>query len=283
MKHASPSLLAAAALIFTASVASPAFAVRSWVLPSSTTLSGPNAWIAVDAATSDQLYIPNLRPLRLDSIEVLDSDGQPVTPQNALVSKFRSTFDVQVTKPGTYRISAVTADVVASYTADGAVKRFRGSAQEFARQVPAGAADLRQVRTLGRFETFVTRDKPTAAVFRTTGAGLEMVPVTHPADIVAGEAARFRFVLDGKPAAGLEVLFARGGDTWKTDPHEIKARTGADGVVSVTLPEGGMWWMSATHQAGETGRGPGPGSPPQPLAGDGYSATYTATVEAHLP
>jgi uncharacterized GH25 family protein len=35
--------------------------------------------------------------------------------------------------------------------------------------------------------------------------GLEMVPITHPNDLVAGEPARFRMMLDGKPAGNLEA------------------------------------------------------------------------------
>jgi uncharacterized GH25 family protein len=284
--------LLATAVLAAVCVPGTALAVRNWVTPSSTVLSGANAWITVDAATSDQLYFPNLRPLRIETIEILDSEGQPVAPVNGTTGKFRSTFDLQLTKPGTYKIAAVTHDVIASWTADGAVKRFRGTAQEFVKQVPADAADLRTVRNLGRYETFVTRDKPTTTVFKATGKGLEMAPITHPADVVVGEPARFRFLLDGKPAAGLDVEFARGGDLWKANPHDIKAKANVEGIVTVTLPEGGIWWMNAFHQTGETGRGSppagprAPGAPPppaQPLAGDGYSAGYTATVEVQLP
>lgn len=282
--------LAAAALIAIVAPGS-AHAVHNWVLPSTMVLSGDNAWITVDAATSDHLYQPNLRPLRLEAIQVVDSEGQSVTPLNGITGKFRSSFDVQLTKPGTYKISATTNDVIASYTADGAVKRFRGTGDDFTRQVPAGAADLKTVRTLGRFETFVTRDKPTTTVFKTTGVGLEMAPVTHPADVVAEEPASFRFLLDGKPAAALEVTFRRGGDNWKTDPYDLKVKTDAQGLVKVTLPEPGFWWIGATYRTGDDGRGPppgprAPGAPPppaQPLAGDGYSALYSATIEAQMP
>lgn len=282
-------LLAAAALGAAILVPAAAQAARSWVLPSSTVLSGNNAWISVDAASSDELYIPSLRPLPLASIQVLDSEGQVVAPLNPSTSKLRSTFDVQLTKPGTYKIASVTTAMMASWTQDGAVKRFRGTDEDFAKQVPAGAVDLKTIKSVSRNETFVTRDEPTTQALKTTGQGLELIPVTHPSDVVVGEAASFRLTLDGKPAAGLEVQLLRGGDHWKAKPAEIKVKTGPDGAFKVTLPEGGIWWINASVRTGETGRGPGPGGPggpqgpAQPLAGDGYGASYTATIEAQLP
>lgn len=267
-----------------------AYAAKSWVLPSTTVLSGPNAWVTFDAATSDELYSPNLRPLGLETIQIIDADGQTVDPQSPAQGKFRSTFDLLLSKPGTYKIASTSNQVIASWTENGEVKRFRGTDADFAKQVPAGATDLKTIRTLARSETFVTRDEPTDAAFKSSGQGIELVPVTHPSDVVVGEAARFRLLLDGKPAAGLEVILNRGGDRWKAKPAQISVKTGADGAFTVTLPEGGVWWMSASHQAGLTARSAGgpprpgaPAQPPQPLAGDGYSASYTATVEAQLP
>jgi uncharacterized GH25 family protein len=185
---------------------------------------------------------------------------------------------------------------MASWTENGEVKRFRGSADDFAKQVPAGAADLKTIKMASRNETFVTRDKPSTVALAPTGKGLELVPVTNPTDVVATEPATFKFVLDGKPAADLEVTFIPGGARWRATPGEIKVKTGADGAVKFTLPEAGMYWVNATVRSGETGRGPGgpgmggpggPGAAPQgpatPLAGNGMSASYTAVIEAQRP
>lgn len=296
-------LLAAAAIAATVLTPIAAQAAVNWVLPSTTTVAGDRSWVTVDAATSDQAFSPNLRALPLDTIQIFDAEGQAVTPQTASQGRLRSSFDIQIAKPGTYKIASVSTAIIASWTENGEVKRFRGTGADFAKQVPAGAADLKTVRTLSRYETFVTRDNPTTEVFKTTGEGLEMVPVTHPADIVAGEAASFRFLLDGKPAAGLEVVLKRGGDFWEAKPPELTLKTGADGGLKVTLPKSGVWLISASYRTGDTGRpapggpppaggpggppGPGgPGAPPrpaQPLAGDGYGANYSATIEAQIP
>jgi uncharacterized GH25 family protein len=275
---------------------------RAWMVPSFTVLSG-DAWVTVDAAISNELFYADHRAMRLDGVVVYGPDGSVDKLQNSATGQYRSTFDVQLTKPGTYKIASASSSVTASWTQDGQVKRFRGSADDFAKQVPAGAADLKTIKGFNRNETFVTRDAPTDTVLKPTGKGLELVPVTHPNDLVAGEAATFKFLLDGKPVADLDVAFAPGNSRYRATPGDFKVKTGADGSFKVTFPEAGMYWMNATVRTGETGRGPGgpgggmggpgpgaPGAAPggaqapaTPLAGNGLSASYTATLEALRP
>lgn len=268
-----------------------ASAHRGWIVPSATVLSG-DVWVTFDAAISNELFYPDHNAMRLDGLVVTAPDGAIDKLQNGATGKYRSTFDVALTKPGTWKIGSATQSVMASYTENGEVKRFRGSPEDFAKQVPAGAADLKTIRSFNRNEAFVTRDKPTTEVFKPTGKGLELVPITHPNDLVAGEAASFKFLVDGKPAADLDVTIAEGGSRYSPRP-DMKIKTDADGVVKFTLPEAGMYWINATVRTGATpGRGPGPGGPggmggqqrpATPLAGDGYSASYTATLEAQRP
>jgi uncharacterized GH25 family protein len=279
-----------------------ASAHRGWLLPSFTVLSGDGSWVTVDAAISNELFYADHNPMRLDAVVVTAPDGSVEKIQNALTGKYRSTFDVQLAKAGTYKIGSATSMVMASWTQDGQVKRFRGSPDDFAKQVPAGAADLKTIKSFNRNETFVTRDAPTDTVLKPTGKGLELVPVTHPNDLVAGEAATFKFLLDGKPAADLDVTFAPGNSRYRATPGDFKVKTSADGSFKVTFPEAGMYWMNAVVRSGETGRGPsgpggpgggmggpgggapgGPAAPATPLAGNGMSASYTATLEALRP
>jgi len=292
--------VAAAGLVLALPLA--ANAHRGWIVPSFTVLSGDGAWVTLDAAISNELFYADHNPMRLDAVTVTAPDGSVDKIQNPATGKYRSTFDVQLSKPGTYKIGSAVSTVMASWTQDGQVKRFRGSPEDFAKQVPAGAADLKTIKSFNRNETFVTRDAPTTTVFAPTGKGLELVPVTHPNDLVAGEAATFKFLLDGKPAADLEVTFAPGNSRYRATPGDFKVKTGADGAFKVTFPEAGMYWMNAVVRTGETGRGPGgpggpgggmggpgggaPGggaAPATPLAGDGMSASYTATLEALRP
>jgi len=296
-------LFAVAAVGLALALPMSASAHRGWLLPSFTVLSGDGSWVTVDAAISNELFYPDHRPMRVDGVVVTAPDGTISKLQNASTGQYRSTFDVQLNQAGTWKIGSASNSVTASWTENGEIKRFRGTAEEFAKAVPAGAADLKTIKGSNRNETYVTRDKPTTEVFKPTGKGLELVPVTHPTDIVATEAATFKFLLDGKPAAGLEVMFVPGGARWRATPGEIKVKAGADGAVTFTLPDAGMYWVNATARGGESGgrgpgggmggpAGPGGGAPPAPgaapapvtaLAGDGFSASYTAVVEAQRP
>jgi uncharacterized GH25 family protein len=302
-------LLAAGAAALTLALPMVANAHRGWIVPSATVLAG-DVWVTFDGAISNELFYPDHNAMRLDGVAAYAPDGSVEKIQNGSTGKYRSTFDVALNKPGTWKIGSASQSVMASYTEAGQVKRFRGSPDDFAKQVPADAADLKTIKSFNRNETFVTRDKPTTDVFKPTGKGLELVPITHPNDLVAGEAASFKFLVDGKPAADLEVTIAEGGSRYSPRP-DMKVKTGADGVVKFTLPEAGMYWINATVRTGETGRRPGgegggpppgggmggpgggaPGGPGGPggqgapataLAGNGYSASYTATLEAQRP
>ena len=63
----------------------------------------------------------------------------------------------------------------------GQPKRWRGTPDKFAAEVPADAQDLKVTQSAGRVETYVTVGKPSAV--KASGKGLELVPVTHPNDL----------------------------------------------------------------------------------------------------
>jgi hypothetical protein len=136
--------------------------------------------VTFDAAISNELFYADHNAMRLDAVTVTAPDGSVDKIQNASTGKYRSTFDVQLTKPGTYKIGSASSTVMASWTESGEVKRFRGSPDDFAKQVPAGAADLKTIKSFNRNETFVTRDAPTDPVFKPTGKGLELVAGDPP-------------------------------------------------------------------------------------------------------
>ncbi|MCE7031839.1 DUF4198 domain-containing protein [Lysobacter sp. GX 14042] len=231
----------AAALAFC--LAPPAFAHKAWLKPSATVFSETGAWMTVDAAVSNDLFYFNHVPLRLDNLRITAPDGSSLEPVNPATGKYRSVFDLQLEQEGTYRLSVVNDGLFARYTLDGESKRWRGSPAEFETAIPAGASDVEASQTLSRVETFVTVGAPSQDVFATTGQGIELVPVTHPNDLYAGEAATFQLLLDGEPAAGLEIEIVPGGTRYRDSQDSLAATTGADGRFEVTWPEAGMYWL----------------------------------------
>lgn len=97
-------------------------------------------------------------------------------------------------------------------------------------------------------ETSVTHGSPDDTALKPTGEGIERVPVTRPNDLFAGEDAKFKLVIDGKPAAGLEPQIVRGGTRYRNAQDEIKLKADAEGAFSVTWPEAGMYWPETTTE-----------------------------------
>ena len=208
-------------------------------------LSGDDPWITVDAAVSNDLFYFNHVPLRLDGLNITGPDGKAVQAENSATGKYRNTFDVHLVAPGTYRIAVVNAGLSANWEEDGKPKRWRGSVEAFASEVPKDAKDLKVSQSAGRVETFVTAGQPNRVALKSTGVGLELVPVTHPNDLFAGEAASFTLLLDGKPAANLPVEIIPDGIRYRDKQNEIALTTDKDGQFRVTWPHAGRYWLDA--------------------------------------
>jgi hypothetical protein len=180
-----------------------------------------------------------------NALAVVGPDGQPVTPQNPYKGRSRSSFDLELRQPGTYRISVADTMVMARWDGeDGKPKRWRGTAAEMAANIPANAPKLETEQVQRRVEAFVTVGSP-SEVKSTKGEGIELIPLQHPNDLYARETSKFRFLLDGKPARDLEVEVVAGGTRYRDTPGEIKLKTDANGEVSLTWPAPGLYWLDA--------------------------------------
>ena len=258
MKPLALRLLAAAALI---SVPAMLSAHRFWMLPSGTVFSGVDDWVTIDAGMSDDVFVADHQPLRLDGVKVWQPDGSEGKLQNASTGRMRSVFDVELDKPGTWKIGTQTDGVMGSFTVDGVEKRVGGRggpprpgqpAPLTVADIPANATDVKIAEISMRNEVFVTAGAPTTTVLATTGKGLEFARVTHPDDLVAGESATFRFLIDGKPAPGLKVAVVASGKRYRNDEGAMALTTGADGAVHVKWPAAGMYWLNATATDAKT-------------------------------
>ena len=52
-------------------------------------------------------------------------------------------------------------------------------------------------------------------------------------------------MLDGKPASNVKVTVVPGGGRYRDKLGEMSLTTDADGKISITWPEPGMYWMEA--------------------------------------
>jgi uncharacterized GH25 family protein len=237
------SFLTSLAALTAALISMDAHGARAWLLPSQTILANSGGWIAVDAAQADDLFSANQGALGIDALIVTGPDGKPVAPQNAIKSWTRSSFDLELRTAGTYRVSVVEDAVTARWEEDGKPKRWRGNAADMAAGIPANASGLEVEQMQRRVETFVSVGA--LSTLATAGTGLELVPLRHPNDLYAGESARFRFLLDGKPAPDLRIDIIAGGTRYRDAPGGIQLKTDANGEVAVRWPAAGLYWLDA--------------------------------------
>jgi uncharacterized GH25 family protein len=241
MKHLTR--LCAATLLVCASFS--AHAHRAFLVPSQTVVSGNTPWITVDAVAATNVFEFDHVATRLDNLFITAPDGSKVTAENPFTGRLRSTFDLQLKQTGTYRIGMLNEGLFASYKENGQPKRWRGTAEAFAKEVPANATDLQVTQRIGRVETLVTNGKPGGVAVKPSGKGLELNPVTHPNDLVEGENATFQLLLDGKPAANVKVEVIAGGIRYRQKLGEQTYTTDASGKFSFRPEKAGMIWMEA--------------------------------------
>lgn len=253
---------------------------RQWMLPSMTVVSGQgeDVWVTVDAAVSNDLFYFEHQPLRGDP-QVILPDGSAGEVRNKAQGRYRTVFDVQIKQRGTYKIFYASEGVMGSYMLNGEQKRLpRGTTTEtLAAAIPAGATDVRTTQSSSRNEIFVTAGEPTETVFKTTGKGIELVPVSHPNDLVSGEDATFQFLLDGKPGAALNVTVIPGGIRYRDQLHQQTLQTGADGRVTIKWGEPGMYWVNVTTPRPERDEDE------DAAASGGRRASYVTTLEVQAP
>ncbi len=286
------SIAAAAALL---TLAAPGLAHRNWLLPSATIFSAGDDWVTVDAAESSDLFFPDHRALQLNNVKVWAPDGSESKIENGSSGKVRSTFDVHLDKPGTWRIAMVQSGTMGSFKVNGEEWRLGGrrpmpaagaaapaaapgggAAPKFVtsiEEIPANATDIQITESAGRNEIFATNGEPTSGVFQTTGKGLEVVPVTHPSELVKGEPARLKFLVDGKPAQGLKLTIMPGLKRYRDGDGSFEVTTGADGVATVNFPEAGMFWLNTSLTDNK---------PSNPKA-TARRMSWTATLEVMAP
>jgi uncharacterized GH25 family protein len=221
-----------------------ASAHEMWLLPSSTVLSKAG-YVTVDGAVSNDTFHFNYRPLRIaDNLLISAPDGSRIETENLQPGNLRTVFDAKLEQPGSYRLAVVNASAMASWKEGAETRRWRGPRAELETNVPTDAVDLRLLESAARVETFVTIGSPTPLL--PNGAGLELVPVTHPNDLYAGETATFAFLLDGKPAADAKVTILPGGVRYRDTLDKIELVTDADGRIAVTWPAPGMYYLSTS-------------------------------------
>jgi uncharacterized GH25 family protein len=304
IRHA---LIAAAAVA--AALSTPAMAHRQWLLPSTTTLAGTSEYVTVDAAVSNDLFYADHVAIDPAQVKVWAPDGSEGQIENPAKGRYRGTFDVKIDKPGTWVIGMERSGVGGTFKVGAETWRvgmMRGrpmgapgaggpgaprpagappaggpggpggapmKSVATVAEIPANATDVKLTENVSRNMIFVTADAPTKTAFAPKGKGLEFDPITHPSELVQDEEAQFRFLVDGKPAAGVKVTVVPGGKKYRSAEEAQELTTGADGVLKVNWPVAGMYWLNATLSDNKPG---------EPRASE-RRMSFTTTLEVVAP
>lgn len=264
--------LRAGLLALAATLPGLALAHMTWLLPNHTLVSGRDTTVSVDGAVSEDLFIFE-RALALGELRVTGPDGKTLPTGTVSSASHRNSFDVALPQEGTYRISAVSQSVMASYVVGTETKRFRGSLEALRKELPADAAVQGVSLQVNRQQTFVSREKPGTVAFAPEGQGLELLPRSAVTDLSDGDRSSFTLLLDGQPAAGVTLTLLREGNRYRYKRGDLTVQTDAQGQFTVTWPEPGRYWLGAT-----VGDRPAPGGAggtlEQPLRRAGLSATF---------
>ncbi|OWQ88464.1 hypothetical protein CDN99_16545 [Roseateles aquatilis] len=267
------SRLAPLALAVAALLPLSAHAHMTWLLPNKAAFDGKEPVASFDAAVSEDLFNFE-RALKLETVRITGPDGKALEPENRNAARHRESFDLKLTLDGTYRVSNISQALMGSYKQGGETKRFRSTPATFAKDVPADAEITAMSLTTNRQQTFVSKEEAGKVDFAPEGNGLELLPLGPVTDLSHGDRTKFRLVLDGKPAADIQIKLIREGNRYRYKFGEVELKSDAKGEFTVEWTEPGRYFIGAS-----SGPARGPDAPAGTRAAPVQRATVSATFE----
>lgn len=241
MKHIRSAVLASLAIIGSGASAS---AHTSYMLPSTFNTS-EGQLVTVQCSFTEDFPTPEIA-VKSDDYHVILPDGS------------RDAFDTQtdlrqlvvlengLDAEGTYRLSTGVRLGRMSKRAlvDGEWVPVIGRDAE----VPQEATEVRTAQTETVADVYVSKGAPTWDALAPLGR-LAFVPQTHPNEIFSGEAFELSVMFDGAPLADHKMSVYRSGGHYEEPKFGIEQMTNAEGEISLTLDEPGVYMIMTRHRA----------------------------------
>lgn len=238
-----------------------------WILPGEFTISGDeDQWVSFDLTASHSVFGVD-KGISAQNVRIISPDGDQNYLRNFFTGHRRSVFDLEFDMDGTYKIYEERPIFYYTGYKTGkreTVKYIPGNKVEVQGRLPERARDVRTEVLDMSAVVYVTRNAPTDTVLEPKGKGLELVPVTHPSDIVEGEEVTVKMLLDGQAAAGIEVEITPNGTRYRDERKSILITTDKSGLVAFTPNLPGPWLLAATLYSDES----------SPMADVRWSARY---------
>ncbi|HBK46016.1 MAG TPA: DUF4198 domain-containing protein [Xanthomonadaceae bacterium] len=236
-------ILLAAALFGTVVVA--ASAHTPYLAPSDFAPRGGQT-IALDASFAETFLVPEAA-FDDSRFSVTGPDGATTALSRVEVMKTRTVAEHTLpAAKGTYRFS--TGPRLGALFRTWEIGGKQESSRDAAVKIPAGAKVISDFQSLTLAETYVSVGAPDRVALQPRGQGLELVPVTHPSDLYAGESFEFLVQYDGKPLAGQKVEVTEA--VWTSDrtPQVHTLVTDAQGRALMKLQRAGTWVALTRHR-----------------------------------
>lgn len=223
-----------------------------WILPSEFSLSTDReAWIMIDASASHDTFNVDKPPMASDAIVVKDPNGNRVFPGSTYSGHRKSVTDVNLDADGTYQLIVDNgAMYMTHYKVEGQQRPHRlAGVDKTTREakLPENAADVETMRMGSKVMAFVTKNSPTDS-FNIKNEGLEIDFITHPSDIAEDEQVSFKFIMDGKPQAGVKVEIIKDGSRYRNELGSLILETDKDGMLEFTLEDAGRYLLMAKFE-----------------------------------
>lgn len=219
-------------IVLLCSASTSALAHTQWLKPSifNTALGEQTVWATGQLSMAENAFVIE-RAIKAKTTITLP-DGSHVKVTNMHEGKTSSLFDFELTQAGTYKIDSLIGPRVRE------ARKPKGSTKK----------DRPASRNVNRLTTYITANAPTDTVIKAVGTWLEIVPVTHPGDIVEGEPATFKVLYEGKPLSKQSVTLTASGGEYQNQNMDKEYITNSAGVVTVQLDQTGVYLIKSTYQ-----------------------------------
>lgn len=224
----------------------------------------PDHSLAADASVSASLYNGTFTQSenavarnRMLDVSVVDGSGEvshPATGQWHDEGPV-AILDFETGDPGTYVLGVSTAPNMIELTAedfddylehDGVLDVLEARQQDENPGGPVMERYSKHVKTI-----LQVGDTKTESYATHLGYPIEIVPLTNPSGLTAGDAFEFLVLLDDQPVDGQLVYINHEGfhghDEDGDHREEFSARTDSDGKVKIEIPRAGRWYVRLIH------------------------------------
>lgn len=216
-----------------------------------------------DASFAEAFFVPEAA-FNNSVFQVTSPDGSSSKPDQVVVMKTRVVIEHKLEQEGTYRLStgARMGAVFVIYQLDGKEKR----AMDPTEALPKGAKIKQHFQSITRADTYISRKNPSNGALKVEPQGFQILPISNPNELFAGEEFQLKILLDGKAMAEQEIKAYPANGSGK--PEAISFNSNADGLVALKL-SAGKYLLRARY------RGPAPKGAKAPT----YSHTTTLSLQ----